>query len=603
MAGGRTARVNGKVGQGGGGSQPSAGVPPAGVDTGQGTSGPGQDRQARRASLGRAREHLLALLIFLGLSLLFLGPWILGRMTTWFLSAQPQDGSIFVWMLRWWPYAFAHQLNPLFTTVAWAPGGVNLAWVTSVPSLAVVMTPVTWAFGPFFAFNAAQLAAPALASWTGYLLCRRITGSFAPALAGGLCFGFSPFLLGEIGQGHPNLSLQFLVPVAAYLVLRLAEGSLRARWFVPVLGILLAVQLYLSTEVFATMTLMGALFGVIGLALGGSTWRQRLRRAIGPIAGAYAAALALGFPLLYVAFTRPRPYKPVAFYGLTHGAQSAADFLGYVIPGRFTILGGQLGHRWGRDGNPWYLGIPLLLLLILFLVSERHRRRTWMLAAGLVITLALSAGGSLALFGAHVLPWRLLAAVPVLNRAQPGRLVGYAFLLSGVAMAIWLARPGRGWQRWARWVLAALAVLAIAPNVTSDVWARHVPVPPLLATGAYHRYLRPGETVWAVDPFHSRQMIWQAETGFSFRLAGGFFGVTPPGLHPPAAQAQLGMGSVSGASVASIRAFLGSHRVGAVLMAEEPAAAVRVMGTATGVAGIRRGGMVIFRLGARGGGR
>lgn len=143
-----------------------------------------------------------------------------------------------------------------------------------------------------------------------------------------------------------------------------------------------------------------------------------------------------------------------------------------------------------------------------------------------------------------------------------------------------------------------LALLVILPNVASNEWARQVPVPRLLATGAYHGYLRPGETVWMVDALHSRQMTWQAETGFSFRLAGGFFGVTPPGLHPPAAQARLGMGSVTGATVASIRAFLASHRAGAVLMAEEPPRAARVMARATDVAGIQRGGMLIFRLGA-----
>jgi hypothetical protein len=141
------------------------------------------------------------------------------------------------------------------------------------------------------------------------------------------------------------------------------------------------------------------------------------------------------------------------------------------------------------------------------------------------------------------------------------------------------------------------------PNVTSNEWARQVPVPQLLATGAYHRYLRPGETVWMVDALHSRQMIWQAETGFSFRLAGGFFGVTPPGLHPPVAQAWLGMGSVSGATAASIRAFLASHRVGAVLMAEEPPRVARVMARATGAEGIQRGGMLIFRLSAGEAGR
>lgn len=543
----------------------------------------------------RMRENLLALALFTGLSLLLLGPWILSRMSTWFLAAQPQDGSIFVWMFRWWPYALAHRADPLYTTVAWAPGGINLAWVTSVPALAVAMSPVTLAFGPFAAFNVVQLVAPALASWTGYLLCRKIVGSFGPALLGGFCFGFSPFLMGEVGEGHPNLALAFLVPAAGYLLLRLAEGSIRPRWFVLVLGVLLAVQLYLSTEVFATMTLIGVLAGLVGLAVGGRTAWQRLRRIIGPVACAYGVALALGSPLLYVAFTRPVPYKPVLFGGLPHGAHSAADFLAYVIPGQFTVLGSHFGHRWGVD-NPWYFGIPLILLLILFLITGWRQRQTWMVAASLALTLVLSVGDALQVFGASVLPWRLAAAVPVLGRAQPGRLVSYAFLFVGIAVAMWLTRPT--W-RWLRWALAVLALLTILPNATSNVWARRVPIPRLLTTGAYHRYLTPGETVWIVGFPHSRPMTWQAETGFTFRLAGGFFGVTPPGLRPAAAQAKLGMGSLRGASAADIRAFLRSHRVGAVLMAEEPWQEVRAMARVTGVTGTQTGGMVVFRLGIR----
>jgi len=558
--------------------------------------GPGSDRPADAGGGRLARQHLLAFVLFAGLSLAVLGPWILDRMSNWLLASQTQDGSIFVWMLRWWPYAFGHHIDPLFTTAAWAPAGINLAWVTSVPALALAIAPVTGAFGPFVAFNAVQLAAPALASYTGYLLCRRITGSFAAALMGGLCFGFSPFLISEVGQGHPNLSLAWLIPLCGYLVVRLVEGSIRARWFVPLLGILLAAQLYLSSEIFVTMTLIGGLFGLIGLALCRPARRAQLRRAIGPVAAAYGVALALGSPLLYVAFTRPRPYKPVLFTGFGHGARSVGDLLGYVVPGQFTILGGQLGQRWGPDGNPWYFGVPLLVLLILFLVTERRRRRTWVLAAGLVLTLVLSIGGSLTVFGVPVLPWRLLETVPVLRYALPGRLIVYAFLLLAIVMALWLARSGR---RWLRWALAGLALLAFLPNVTSNEWARPVPEPGLLATGAYHAYVRPGETVWLVDPRHSRQMIWQAETGFSFRQAGGFFGVTPPGLRPPATQAQLGMGSVRRATVASIRAFLISHHVGAVLMAEEHPWVAHTMARATGVAGIQRDGMVIFRLGAR----
>jgi hypothetical protein len=81
----------------------------------------------------------------------------------------------------------------------------------------------------------AELAAPALAAWTAYLLCRHLVGSFLPALSGGFFFGFSPYLINEFGQGHPNLSLVFLVPLAAYLVVRLLDGSLpRATGVAPI---------------------------------------------------------------------------------------------------------------------------------------------------------------------------------------------------------------------------------------------------------------------------------------------------------------------------------------------------------------------------------
>jgi hypothetical protein len=93
-------------------------------------------------------------------------------------------------------------------------------------------------------------------------------------------------------------------------------------------------------------------------------------------------------------------------------------------------------------------------------------------------------------------------------------------------------------------------------------------------------------------------MIWQAQTGMSFRLAGGFFGVTPPGLPHPRMQAHLGTGSIIGASVLDIRSFLASHRVGAVLVSEQPprSKALPKLARATGVAGVRSGQVVIFQL-------
>jgi hypothetical protein len=413
------------------------------------------------------------------------GPRILGRMTSSFLSASAQDGSIFIWMFRWLPYAITHDLNPLYTTAAWAPGGINLGWVTSVPGPATATWPLTAALGPFFSFNVVELAAPALAAWTAYLLCRHLTGAFLPGLAGGFFFGFSPDLIDEFGMGHTNLSLVFLVPLAAYLVVRLLDGSLPARRVIPLLGLVLGAQLYISTEIFATLTLMGGVFALIGLAAG-PPWRQRVRAALGPVAVAYGVAAVLGIPLAYALVARLRPYKPILFATIGHGARRAADFLRYVIPGRFTLLWD--GSHWGRYGNPWYLGAPLLVLLIVFVATEARRRGTWLLAGGVLITLVLSIGGTLAVLGARILPWRLAAALPLLGRAQPGRLVVYVFLLIAVIVARWLARPR---HRGLRWALAATAALAILPNVATNVWVFRAPAPAFLSQGTYRRYVRP----------------------------------------------------------------------------------------------------------------
>ena len=83
------------------------------------------------------------------------------------------DSDVFVWALRWWPWAIGHGANPLLSHVVWAPTGYNVAWTTTVPVAAIVVSPVTLAFGPVVAFDVLSLVAPALAAWTAYLLCMR----------------------------------------------------------------------------------------------------------------------------------------------------------------------------------------------------------------------------------------------------------------------------------------------------------------------------------------------------------------------------------------------------------------------------------------------
>src|SRR4051794_16431735 len=99
------------------------------------------------------------------------------------------DPQIFIWSLAWWPHAVLHGQNPYVTAALWAPAGINLAWATSVPALAVALAPLTLGLSSFGAYNTAAVLAPALAAWSCFLLCRRATGAPWPSFAGGLLFG------------------------------------------------------------------------------------------------------------------------------------------------------------------------------------------------------------------------------------------------------------------------------------------------------------------------------------------------------------------------------------------------------------------------------
>ena len=85
------------------------------------------------------------------------------------------DPAIFIWALRWWPHAIAHGINPFVTRSLWWPTGVDLARSTMIPTAAILLAPVTLLFGPIFSYNVLAISSPALAAFTAYLLCRRIT--------------------------------------------------------------------------------------------------------------------------------------------------------------------------------------------------------------------------------------------------------------------------------------------------------------------------------------------------------------------------------------------------------------------------------------------
>jgi len=438
-------------------------------------------------------------------------------------AADQRDPELFAWMFAWWPHAIASGINPFFTHAIYAPVGVNLEWTTSVPGLALAFSPLTILFGPVASFNVAQLLLPALSAWTAFLLCRYLTHSTWASVVGGYLFGFSSFALAHVFGGDLNLTGVFVVPLIALALARYLRGELGRRGLAWRLGLLLACQLWISTEVAVTLTFMLVAGLVLGLALVRDA-RRRIVSSLPPIVVGYAAAATLAAPLLVYAWKGPRPEGFANQF-------SSSDLLNLVLPTRLIALGGAAFASVSSAFTPpndyergLYLGLPALAIVLLLAIRARRSAAVRWLLAELVLAIVFASGSALHVDGRRMfaLPWRLVARAGTLDNLEPARFALYAALASAVAVALWIGGSrGRIFSRPA--VLPALAVAALVPAVfLHGSWARAPQRWPFFTDKLYELCIPKGETL-AIFPFGrwGDSMLWQAESGFRFDLAEG----------------------------------------------------------------------------------
>jgi hypothetical protein len=436
------------------------------------------------------------------------------------------DPQIFIWSFAWWPHALLHAENPFVTHAVWSPTGVNLAWTTSVPGLALLFAPVTLLAGPVAAYNVAAVLMPACAAWTCFLLCRRVTQSTWPSLVGGYLFGFSSYMLGQ-QEGHLHLTSVFLIPLIALTFISRLEETISGRQLALRLGVLLALQVWFSTEVFFTLTLCiaaGLAIAVISIR----SLRAALRALLPPVAGAYLITLVLSSPLAYYAargFDNHSINAPRSF---------AADLLNLLVPTSLSLAslgrtGGVAAHFLGNNSERGaYLGPPVLIIVVMF------ARSRWRTPGGRFLLFSLGAaviaelGASLRIEGHRLLPlpWSLIDRYPLFDNVLPARLALFASLTAAVIVAIWAA-SSRAW--WSRIAVPAIAVIALLPRPGSHAWITQPDNPRFISAGIYRSCLQRGART-IVFPFGSRgdSMLWQAETDFWFTMAGGYLSPAVP---------------------------------------------------------------------------
>ncbi len=470
---------------------------------------------------------LLAFLIYQVIALVWFGRPVLNDFSHSYIGIKGSpDPGLNMWFLVWWPYAISHHINPLLTKAIWAPSGFNLTWATSIPFAALIAAPVTLKWGPVVSWNILCLLAPAVAAWCAFILCRHVCKSFVPALAGGYVFGFSPYMLGHL-LGHLCMILVFPVPLAIYLVVLRLERRLAAGTFVALLA-LAAVTLFLcSQELLATAVLFGAIALLTALATAAAPRTDLLETgALAALALAVGAVLLAPYFYYLIAAQFPRgPINSPQVY--------SSDLLAFLVPGQTLLLGElrtirpiALRLTGGGAEDTAYLGLPLLVLIFAYGWRTWRTPSTRLTLATLLIIMIASLGPVLHVAGAAAirLPWALFIGLPLIDKALPGRFMMYAFLDAGLILSLYLAaKPGVIGKS-----LALLAIISLIPDLPGGWWFSSVDTPRFFRDGGYRSHLTRGETT-LVLPYgrEGNSMLWQAQSGMYFRMAGGYVGLTP----------------------------------------------------------------------------
>jgi len=458
------------------------------------------------------------------------------------------DTSLFTWFLEWPAYALAHGMNPLHSTFLFHPGGINLLSNTAEVGLGIVLAPVTWVFGPIATLNVALTLSPFLSALAMYVLLRRWVTWAPAAFAGGLLYGFSPFVVVSLTDAH--LMLGF-APVPPLLVLCLDELFVRQRWRPWVtglaIGVLALVQFAVGTEVLVLVVLAAVTGSALVVAWGAAhreVWAARAPYACRAVAAAAVSTVVLlAFPAWYALAGPSHLSGDVWGSGglLSYAGNTLSLFVHPMVPSaRVTALTHRLGGYQAPTLSDQYLGWGLVAVLTAGLVLWWRDLRLWLFAAVGVLAAFLSLG----LAFHSWTPWRLVVHAPLMANIIPSRFGLVVYLCAAVMLGVvcdhtfrWMASgarlgdrdapavraSGRSPAGWAAGLLvAALALVPIVSYFADGLPLTTTPVqaPLWFRTVAPHL---PEHQVLLVFPFAFRQsnMTWQAVAGMSYAMVGG----------------------------------------------------------------------------------
>ena len=364
------------------------------------------------------------------------------------------DAIVQVWWLAWAEFALTHGHRLLFTQWQNYPLGQNFGVNGSMLALGVVFMPITKLFGPLVTWSVLLRLGLAVSATSMCLVLRRWTRWWPAAFVGGLLYGFSAYTAWNRGQGG-YLFLIF-IPLPPLALLILDEILVRQRWRPRTAGVLLgvicAVQYFISSEILASTVVIGAIAVLVYVVACRRTFFRKWQYTV----TSFVWSLATGAVLLIypVWFTYAGPeHVEGAPLAPTQGAYLSGDLLSSVVPnGEWLGPGHQaIAAQSFANGAQLYLGVSFIIALVAFAILFRERKRILFAGAMAVISFILSLGTRLIVDG-HItgirLPFAVLSHVPVAQDFLPIRFSLYTNMFAAGLFALGLDEL---WTRLRRW--------------------------------------------------------------------------------------------------------------------------------------------------------
>src|SRR5580704_17310920 len=129
------------------------------------------------------------------------------------LTCACGDPAQEVWFMAWPAWALAHSGNLFFSGLVTTPFGANLLSNTSGTLVGVVLSPVTWLWGPIVSTNVALTLAPGLSAWGCWIALRRFVTWKPGAVPAALVYGYSAAVVTSLIFGHVSVTVLAIPPL------------------------------------------------------------------------------------------------------------------------------------------------------------------------------------------------------------------------------------------------------------------------------------------------------------------------------------------------------------------------------------------------------